>query len=965
MADQDVKALLLQVDASVELLRKNLTAGEQAVARFTAGADRSLDKLDGRFAKVYAGFGRLGTSAQQAQAKIEASSGRIRESVRSLAGAFGLYFTGRELIALTDGFTRMQNSLKVAGLEGQNLQGVQDALFASAQRYGTSVESLAALYGRLSQGSKELGASQEDLLKFSNGVAAAIKVQGGTAESSSGAILQLTQALGGAVVRAEEFNSINEGARPILQAVANNIDRFGGSVAKLRAEVIEGKVTSQEFFQAFLKGADGLEKQASKATLTTAASLQVLNNALTVYFGEASKTSGASAALGEAIKSIADNLDVIIPAIAVLSTALGVGFVSSAIKARLATAGLGQALLGAFGGPVGLAITAIIVGLGYVAAESAKTRVEMAALIGTVDSARSSLEAAADRARAAGVNVGNAGAAAQGATGHFTGLGNAFAFAAQQAAALAKNAKLAELATIGARVRAAEQSNADLRKDQQVADKGNSILKYAPVIAAGDAIGSALGFERRGEKKRRDRAAQIADNNQIIALGKQQAAIVAATPDSAFDQPASPSGVTTKPKSGPKPKKPPKDRSAQNDARYQDELAGLGVDLQAAQADYSGDIEERLAAELKALDVRLESYKRQVAVDDTLDATKRASLIAAQDALVGQQRENAIQKANADKVQEKFELETAANRMAQDALEGALSLATGRAQELEIAKRILLLKQSQERAEQERLLAISKAGSVEELTAKAALERLPDKQAAERQSLDRQYESPMQRYKREVGDVGNNINDEVEQIQVDGLRSLNDGLVDAIMGAKSLGDVFKNVAKQIIADLIRVAIQQTIVNSLMGAIGGALGGLFGGGGGGGDIVMGGAFTKFAGARAAGGPVQGGKTYLVGEEGPELWTAPGNGSIIPNSDLKAMRNGSLRGPSLPSSAISGAGRGPSVTTIHVNVDAKDAVLTQTVKGWVQQGVAEAATRGAAGGAALATQRGISAQRRAIP
>jgi TP901 family phage tail tape measure protein len=37
----------------------------------------------------------------------------------------------------------------------------------------------------------------------------------------------------------------------------------------------------------------------------------------------------------------------------------------------------------------------------------------------------------------------------------------------------------------------------------------------------------------------------------------------------------------------------------------------------------------------------------------------------------------------------------------------------------------------------------------------------------------------------------------------------------------------------------------------------------------------------AGARAAGGPVVGGRTYLVGEEGPELFTAPRSGEIIPN------------------------------------------------------------------------------------
>ena len=42
--------------------------------------------------------------------------------------------------------------------------------------------------------------------------------------------------------------------------------------------------------------------------------------------------------------------------------------------------------------------------------------------------------------------------------------------------------------------------------------------------------------------------------------------------------------------------------------------------------------------------------------------------------------------------------------------------------------------------------------------------------------------------------------------------------------------------------------------------------------------------EFAGARAAGGPVRGGKAYLVGERGPEMFVPPAAGNIIANSRL---------------------------------------------------------------------------------
>src|SRR5690606_8145944 len=61
---------------------------------------------------------------------------------------------------------------------------------------------------------------------------------------------------------------------------------------------------------------------------------------------------------------------------------------------------------------------------------------------------------------------------------------------------------------------------------------------------------------------------------------------------------------------------------------------------------------------------------------------------------------------------------------------------------------------------------------------------------------------------------------------------------------------------------------------------------FGQGGAGGDF-LGSIFSgAFGGARAEGGPVMAGRTYLVGERGPELWTPSMSGSIIPNSELAA-------------------------------------------------------------------------------
>ena len=58
-------------------------------------------------------------------------------------------------------------------------------------------------------------------------------------------------------------------------------------------------------------------------------------------------------------------------------------------------------------------------------------------------------------------------------------------------------------------------------------------------------------------------------------------------------------------------------------------------------------------------------------------------------------------------------------------------------------------------------------------------------------------------------------------------------------------------------------------------------------GGGGNEVNLDEVAKYA--RAAGGPVTGGQTYVVGEKGPELFTPTSSGHITPNHELGGSTN----------------------------------------------------------------------------
>ena len=93
-------------------------------------------------------------------------------------------------------------------------------------------------------------------------------------------------------------------------------------------------------------------------------------------------------------------------------------------------------------------------------------------------------------------------------------------------------------------------------------------------------------------------------------------------------------------------------------------------------------------------------------------------------------------------------------------------------------------------------------------------------------------------------------------------------------------------------DLRKVALS-ALADIAASAIKSNLGALFGGGGGGGllNSLASAASSLFGGApgRATGGPVTGGRPYMVGERGPELFVPTSAGSVV------AAGRGSSRGP----------------------------------------------------------------------
>lgn len=299
------------------------------------------------------------------------------------------------------------------------------------------------------------------------------------------------------------------------------------------------------------------------------------------------------------------------------------------------------------------------------------------------------------------------------------------------------------------------------------------------------------------------------------------------------------------------------------------QLASLNAQLALAQADLTGSLQDRAKAEKQAIDADLQGERLRIAADKDLTAAQRQKQIAVQEEIAAARKALVDKKLEADLAKEKLEADEDALRLKLDALN-----------------------------DEQRTL---------EVVARSTRDRR-ERLAIERRILEIQQE--LDELRKSAGE----LNDDLERVAVDGLESLNDGLVDAIVNGESLGKMFNRIADQIIADLLRIAIQQAIIRpiaeNLFGGGGGGslgtaglmgIGGIYGnpnaGGGSGGIFgsIFGAIGSLFKGKRAMGGPVSAGKAYLVGERRPELFVPNVDGVIEPS--VNGRRGGGSASPAV--------------------------------------------------------------------
>jgi hypothetical protein len=488
-------------------------------------------------------------------------------------------------------------------------------------------------------------------------------------------------------------------------------------------------------------------------------------------------------------------------------------------------------MLAAFGGPVGVAITALTLGIGFLVESHNDAEAAVDDLAASIHAQSAEFKTVRDKTAQAAAEAGtmsdkqrNLQAATANLTGEVGLLANAWA-------RVAAEAKAAALEQARAAANSAK-SNYELAK-KRFEEKVDEGFRAAPRPVVERGLGrelnpinpeAARAAALKGAAPEAQLMLEAAKNWETAAkeLRKTQQQGLAE-----FKQaPAKPPEEKPKKDKAKKDKKPSGPTAEEIEARHNEALSRTNQEELQARIQLATDAAERasLMDQLYA-----EEYKERVAQienDKHFTEEQKKAQIAALAVLYGK-ADQAQTGPNGEIVvsapdrglygkQVEKELQDRRNRQAQDmlereaeALEAEKDIARGSKSRLDLALRILEIQQDIERKMLEQQIA---NGEIADADKARAL--LAKKQAADKTGVKKGEGGPLQQWMDSVPQTTGEINDALENIGTHGIDAFASGLADAIVNFKSLGDVAKNVLQMITQMLIELAIRMLVMKAL-------------------------------------------------------------------------------------------------------------------------------------------------------
>ena len=258
-------ASAIRAEKATDGLTASATRNRTATGETTAVIDRSTRALDRNEAST-----RRTTTATNGMATAIKGAAIALGAIAAARGVVGLKNISDEAVRITNRLRQVTDGVDDLNATFKELSGV-------ANRSRSDLSATSVLFKRLTISTQELGLSQRDNLRITETITKALKLEGATAQESSGAIRQLSQGLASGALRGDEFNSVAEQASVFMRAISKETGIANGD---LRDFAATGGITSDIVIRAVQSMEEEVDKAFAETVRTFDDSATLIRNGL-------------------------------------------------------------------------------------------------------------------------------------------------------------------------------------------------------------------------------------------------------------------------------------------------------------------------------------------------------------------------------------------------------------------------------------------------------------------------------------------------------------------------------------------------------------------------------------------------------------------------------------------------------------------------------------------------------------
>jgi tape measure domain-containing protein len=174
--------------------------------------------------------------------------------------AMGLEAGVTGILKMSDSWNQLSAQMRRAGVESQNMAGIQDRLYKSSQALGVGYESTVDTFNKIMRSTKELGMTQGQAMNLTESLNSAIVASGASAADAAGGLYQLGQAFQKGKLNGDELVSISERLPVVMDVIRDYAKKLGVDFQQLQEK---GGITAKFIVAAFQDAQDNLAAEAA------------------------------------------------------------------------------------------------------------------------------------------------------------------------------------------------------------------------------------------------------------------------------------------------------------------------------------------------------------------------------------------------------------------------------------------------------------------------------------------------------------------------------------------------------------------------------------------------------------------------------------------------------------------------------------------------------------------------------